>query len=237
MGKKAYEQLGKLYYHVILAEGNKTTDFITAELLKQQTNVLNAGFVAMGYHFNLVETTRNVNASWFYNATQLSKFETDMKTTLRRGDKKALNVYIVGLWDSSISAWSTLPLELSFNVPNDGIVLHNSVLLGGDSKVWTLGKTLIHEAGHWVGLSHTFSGGCENNFDYVDDTPLEAVPAASWDALGGCPEGRDSCPDDPGLDPIHNYMDYTSDECRTEFTPGQVAYAHDEMETHRDVFV
>lgn len=91
----------------------------------------------------------------------------------------------------------------------------------------------------------------------MDDTPLEAVPAASWDALGGCPEGRDSCPDAPGLDPIRkflargclgggmrsadvradNYMDYTSDECRTEFTAGQVAYAHGEMEEYRGVVV
>ncbi|KAK0645234.1 Extracellular metalloprotease [Lasiodiplodia hormozganensis] len=226
-----------LYYHVILAEGNSTTDFITDDLLNHQTEILNDGFVPMGYQFRLAETTWTTNASWFYNATQLSQQETDMKTALRKGDKTALNVYIVGLWDSSISAWSTVPLELDFNIPNDGVVLHNSILPGGANKIWTLGKTLIHEAGHWVGLYHTFSGGCENNFDYVDDTPLEAVPAASWDALGGCPEGRDTCPDAPGLDPIHNYMDYTSDECRTEFTPGQIAFAHNEMETHRGIFV
>lgn len=34
-----------------------------------------------------------------------------------------------------------------------------------------------------------------------------------------------------------NYMDYTSDECRTEFTAGQVAYAHGEMEEYRGVVV
>jgi hypothetical protein len=43
----------------------------------------------------------------------------------------------------------------------------------------------------------------------------------------GCPEGRDSCPS-PGLDPIHNYMDYSFDSCYTEFTPGQDKRA-DEM--------
>ncbi|KAL1649616.1 hypothetical protein SLS58_001673 [Diplodia intermedia] len=221
----------------MLAEGNHTSDFITDGLLEDQTTVLNEGFAPMGYHFRLAETTRSNNASWFYNATQLSQQETDMKAALRKGDKTALNVYIVGLRDNTISAWSTLPLELAFNVPNDGIVIHNTVLLGGSSTVWKLGKTLIHEAGHWVGLSHTFDGGCANNFDYIDDTPLEAVPAESWDALGGCPVGRDSCPDAPGLDPIHNFMDYTSDECRTEFTAGQVAYAHEQMETYRGVIV
>jgi hypothetical protein len=40
-------------------------------------------------------------------------------------------------------------------------------------------------------------------------------------ATSGCPEGKNTCPA-PGLDPIHNYMDYSDDSCITEFTPGQV---------------
>jgi len=40
-------------------------------------------------------------------------------------------------------------------------------------------------------------------------------------ASDGCFIGQDSCPDHPGLDPIHNYMDYSSNPCQHEFTPGQ----------------
>ena len=90
---------------------------------------------------------------------------------------------------------------------------------------------MIHEVGHWVGLYHPFAGGvsCDlGDLDYVADTPIELRPE-----LGSCIEGLDSCPDQPGLDNINNYMDYTSDDCRYLFTPGQIEFLQGQMSEYR----
>ena len=80
-----------------------------------------------------------------------------------------------------------------------------------------------HEIGHTLGLLHTFNYGCgsDQHGDYVDDTPIHAY--ANW----GCAEGTDSCPDDPGLDPVDNLMNYVySPECpMISFTVGQAERA------------
>jgi len=48
------------------------------------------------------------------------------------------------------------------------------------------------------------------------------VPAAAeGTATSGCPATKDSCAGG-GVDPIHNFLDYSYDQCMTEFTPGQI---------------
>lgn len=82
------------------------------------------------------------------------------------------------------------------------------------------GKTAVHEIGHWFGMLHIFQGNTcapTDGGDYIDDTPQEGVSTI------GCPKGKDSCSRTPGLDPINNYMDYSTDACYTQFTPDQQA--------------
>jgi hypothetical protein len=96
----------------------------------------------------------------------------------------------------------------------NGVVFHYATLPGGALAPYNQGGTLQHEVGHYLGLYHTFQGGCTAPGDECDDTPFEASPAF------GCPEGRNTCAQ-PGDDPIHNYMDYTDDACYTQFTTDQ----------------
>ena len=88
-----------------------------------------------------------------------------------------------------------------------------------------LGRILVHEAGHYLGLYHTFHEGCAGmtagnclfQGDRVCDTPPVAAPNS------GCPApGWNTCNESPNLpDDIHNYMDYVHESCMSGFTQGQ----------------
>ncbi|KAF9647707.1 zincin [Thelephora ganbajun] len=220
-----------VYWHVIYKSTSLSEGYIPDSQISSSINVLNADYSPCGISFYLAGTDRTFNADWFDQASPDSSYQTAMKNGLREGGANALNVYSVGFTSGSgagLLGYATFPWSYSGAPEDDGVVILYSSVPGGTATPYDEGRTLTHEAGHWVGLYHTFQGGCNPPDDYVDDTAPEANP------VFGCPASSFSCPGG-APDPYHNYMDYSDDSCMNNFTPGQCTRLKSQISTYRSV--
>jgi hypothetical protein len=205
-----------VYFHVINNGISEQDGNVPDGQILAQLDVLNAAFGEWGWNFRLAAVDRTTNEEWF-TAGPGSPGERQMKAALHRGTAEDLNVYSSNP-GGGLLGWATFPSDYARAPLQDGVVVLFSSLPGGSARPYNLGDTGTHEVGHWMGLYHTFQGGCnDRKGDLVADTPAERSPAF------GCPRGRDSCDAKrfPGLDPIHNFMDYTDDACMNQFSDGQ----------------
>ena len=214
------------YVHVVHhADG---TGNVSNQAINDQIQVLNMTFGGFeggyptGFSFELAGITRTPNTAWYLAGPSTSS-ERAMKRALRQGGDNALNIYLTTA--DLYLGWAYYPSQTDHrgSAYLDGIVVDWESMLGTSPRYagrYDQGETATHEAGHWLNLAHTFQGGCNHWGDRVDDTPPMLVPTS------GCPAGKDTCRE-PGLDPIHNYMDYSYDSCYTEFTAGQALRMQD----------
>lgn len=143
--------------------------------------------------------------------------EDKMKFTAEMGDdawdtKNYLNIWVCNL--DRLAGYASFP---GGPANNDGIVLDFDVFGTSTSTHYGMGKTAVHEAGHWLGLKHLW-GDALCGDDGVDDTPKQAGYTP------GCPtSARITCNNGPNGDMYMNYMDFTSDACMNLFTQGQKA--------------
>lgn len=170
------------------------------------------------------------NASW--------DTDTDIDNILKPATiwdhTKYLNIWSVrmggDLATQGVLGYSSLPFF--GQADQDGIaVRYNTVgttgtLIAGHN----LGKTITHEAGHWLGLLHIWGldANCGDAGDYVADTPDQA------DLNFGCPSfPHITCNNGPDGDMYMNYMDYTDDACSYMFSAGQASNIHTAIDNYR----
>jgi len=103
----------------------------------------------------------------------------------------------------------------------DGVVIRTTAFgkVGNVMDHYNLGRTCVHEVGHWLNLLHIWGDdghGCQRS-DSIADTPNQGGPnegAPSWPKL--------SCNNAPNGDMFMNYMDYVDDAAMFMFTRGQI---------------
>jgi hypothetical protein len=150
--------------------------------------------------------------------------ETDIKGVTAWSYLDYLNVWVA---DTEDLGFAYIPTTAS--LPNgtlDGVSISYTVFGGpntGAKPPYNLGRTLVHEVGHYLGLRHIWrSNGCDSD-DGFEDTPLQDH------SYFDCPVHPSPSCNNSG-DMFMNYMDYTNDACMNAFSFEQSMYMRSILE-------
>ncbi|MEM1357613.1 MAG: M43 family zinc metalloprotease, partial [Bacteroidota bacterium] len=163
----------------------------------------------------------------------------DLKDLMRWSPREYINVWVVkeicglGL-GCGVAGYAYYPG--AHGGTRDGIVLEARWLAGNEARV----SVLIHELGHYLGLRHTFDGGCKNDDCTVDGDAVCDTPPDQSKAAVPCSGTANSCTTDTDSgfatdqnDMFINYMDYGRFACYSAFTAGQRDRMHFFIEGRR----
>ncbi|OOG73806.1 zinc metalloprotease [Algoriphagus sp. A40] len=195
----------------------------------KQIELLNLAFSGANLTFKYSESTVHYidNYGWYYMGHG-SAAEREAKSKLGSDSKKCLNFYTGGLV-SGLLGWATFPFDLAGDPVLDGVVVLDESLPNGSAAPYNLGMTGVHEVGHWLGLYHTFQGGCSGIGDHVHDTPAHIEANYGEPEIGiphnACIAGE--------FAPINNYMNYVDDAWMKELTDAQVSRVKEQIMMYR----
>jgi gliding motility-associated-like protein len=191
--------------------------------------------------------TTGITRTKSFFSTHLNKDNEDarLKKLIQWDPASYINIWFITSIDAeayadfSCGTWFRLGVGGYATMPPGGGPLDGIVVTG-------FGPLLAHEMGHYLGLYHTFEGGCRNidcetDGDRVCDTP----PDASVRPSGGCGSPSNSCSSDTlsaysnGFfpvdvpDQVSNFMDYGNNACSNQFTQGQADRMRAAIQTQR----
>lgn len=211
---------------------NNGTGFIDDAIIASQIDVLNEDFSALpgtlgaggtdcAIEFRLATIDPSGNPTNGITHQFSNRWYNDRgnyKSQLAWDPNRYLNIY-TNTAGGNLGYVEGFPQQGIVGSTSDGVVC-NWTAFGRNSPgaPYDQGRTATHEVGHYLGLLHTFQGGCGTSNcsasgDLVCDTNPESAPNYS-----GC--SRSSC---GSSDPVRNYMDYSEDACMNNFTPDQAA--------------
>jgi hypothetical protein len=222
----------QVVFHVI--QSSSGAGFLSASTIQEQIDVLNEDFQALPgspgapgtdarirFHLATLDPgggpttgiTYSTNDSWFQDSG-------NYWSPLAWDTNRYMNVYTNAV-PCCYGYVSGFPSEGIAGQASDRVVLWWEAVGRQPTTGWPLnmGRTATHEVGHYLGLYHTFEGGCGSASACSSTGDLICDTARESGANYGCPGAASSC---SSPDPIHNYMDYTDDPCLWEFTPEQV---------------
>jgi hypothetical protein len=215
--------------HVIQAPNGQ--GFISDAMVQSQIDVLNEDFRAIAgslgapgedtrVEFYLADVdpngnptngiTRHVSKQWFQDKGSYA-------ASIGWDTNRYLNIYTNTAGGNL--GYAYLPQSGSVGTSYDGVRILWSAF-GRNAPIgypYDLGRTATHEVGHYLGLYHTFQGGCASaascntNGDLICDTNPESQPNSYPCTASSCGSS----------DPTRNYMDYSYDLCMTNFTVEQ----------------
>jgi len=202
-------------------------DYRAANVDKSKTPACWSGLVAdTGIQFVLATVHPQGAATTGVTRTQTTmlSFSTndDVKFSMRGGadawpTDKYLNLWVCDL-GNGLLGYAQFP---GGPADTDGVVILNSAFgtIGSAASPFDLGRTAVHEVGHWLNLNHIWGDTSDcTGTDHVPDTPGAQLPNYNKPVFPHV-----TCTNGPNGDMFMNYMDYVDDDSMVMFTTGQSA--------------